>query len=231
MRFFSTLLDILAAGLDGATYRVRTYGELLVERIRTEEAPSEKGREQMITALRRVLDRDAGQGQALLSSQGMSQRALDTLIPGVSDLNDLRRAFEDVISGSLPPDVQATQEQFLLEGVVAIDQAIPTESLVKVTEGIEAILKDLQARKESGDKAQAEPEQMRPFLVFINHLFATHTHLYSLQAADQEQAKQLAYAAFEQYAHPDEPTDWQVTAFEPQFLPLPYYIARVDREI
>ena len=185
----------------------------------------------MIAALRRVLDHDAGQGQALLPAHSLSQRAWDKLIPGIPDFNDQRRVFEDIISGTLPPDVQATQEQFLLEGMVAIERAIPTESLLKGTEGIETIVKDLQARQESGDKAQAEPEQMRLFLVFINNLYATHTHLYSLQATDQEQAKQRAYAAFEQYAHPDESADWQITAFEPQFTLLPWHVARVDREI
>ncbi|MGH2496565.1 MAG: tyrosine-type recombinase/integrase [Ktedonobacteraceae bacterium] len=66
MRFFATILDILDAGVDGDPQKARAYGELLVERVNTEQELPDEERARLVAALRRVLDRDPGQKRVMI---------------------------------------------------------------------------------------------------------------------------------------------------------------------
>jgi len=71
---------------------------------------------------------------------------------------------------------------------------------------------------------------MKQFLVFVNHLFADHEHLYSILEKDEEAAKDEVWKLHDNQFPSDEKSDWQITAFEVTFTVQPQYVARVDRE-
>ena len=86
---------------------------------------------------------------------GETERRKFIRIPGVPDIDEMEQALAEVKSGTLSPDERARKEQFLLEGAAAIQKAIPTETLVSLTEGVQGILANLQARRQA-QRGEAE---------------------------------------------------------------------------
>jgi len=69
-------------------------------------------------------------------------------LPGMPDLEQVKRTLEEVQSGTLPADEQAEKEEYLRESYAAIQKALPTaEQLEGLTRGIEQLVKDVQAGK------------------------------------------------------------------------------------
>jgi hypothetical protein len=78
-------------------------------------------------------------------------------------------------------------------------------------------------------EAEAEGVEKVAFLVLVKHRQERDTHLYSLLAADQEQAKQQAITQFEQEYTPDELTEWKAIVLQPTFGDQPVHVARLDQ--
>ncbi len=69
-------------------------------------------------------------------------------LPGMPDLEQVKRTLEEVQSGTLPADQQTEKEQYLRESYAAIQKALPTaEQLEGLARGIEQLVKDVQAGK------------------------------------------------------------------------------------